>query len=66
MHRKMPMSAGRINAANIHQRLPVSFLTVKRAVMQGQWNRVKVIKDMAVIPFQPFKVRISFKAESEE
>jgi hypothetical protein len=43
-----PRVVGRRAEANVHFRLRVSFLIVRRVVAQGQWNRVKTMKFKAV------------------
>jgi hypothetical protein len=57
-HSTTPKAVGRITAAAVHFRLPVSFFMVRQVVEQGKWKRIKIMVQRAVTHVQPLSVRI--------
>lgn len=57
---EIPKIVGTKNASKVHFMLPVSFLTVRRVVEQGQWNREKRMVFIAVSVVHPFSMKRSF------
>ena len=62
----IPNMVGIIRDRIVHLRLPVSFFIVIRVVEQGQWKRIKITVQMAVIGVHPFAVKISLATDIEE
>ena len=53
MHRNTPRQVAWRKATAVHFRLPVSFLTVRQVVEQGQWNSEKIAMQTTVLAVQP-------------
>lgn len=60
-HSSRPKAVGRRMDRRVHFRLPVSLWMVSRVVAQGQWNRVKMSVQAAVVVVQPWAARRAFR-----
>ena len=63
---KMLKTVGSITATAVHFRLPVSFFMVRIVVAHGQCKSEKSITEMAVFIVQPFAIKSSRIAETED
>lgn len=60
-HSIRPKAVGSRMDTRVHFRLPVSLRMVSRVVAQGQWKRVKIRVQAAVVEVQPWAVRRAFR-----
>ena len=66
MQSRAPNKVGSRAERNVYDSFPVSFFTVMSVVAQGQWKRVKINMESAVLSVQPFIMKSSRKADRSE
>ena len=61
-----PKPVGKRMDKSVHFMLAVSFFTVKTVVEQGQWQRVNISIEIAVLIVQPLSIKRFFIKLSEK